>query len=149
MSEREIAALDSSVVVASLAPWHDEHAPARRLLTALLADPETHRVILPLHVLVESYSVLTRLPSPKRISPARASELLRLTFEGKAAIVDRPHQDVWSFLDEAQRKGVAGGAAHDAAIADLAREAGARVLYTFNKRHFELFAAPGIEIRSP
>lgn len=149
MSERQLVALDSSVVVASLAPWHAEHGLARGLVATLLGQPELHRVILPRHVLVESYSVLTRLPSPRRISPERACEILRLTFEGRAEIVDRPYQDIWNFLEDARRHGIAGGAAHDAAIADLARQAGARVLYTFNVRHFERFAGPELAVRSP
>lgn len=149
MAERELAALDSSVIVASLSPWHGEHAVAHRLLATLLAGPDRRLVVLPRPVLVESYSVLTRLPSPKRISPARAYEALRLTFEGKAEIVDRPHQEIWGFLEEARRRDIAGGAVHDAAIADLARAAGARVLYTFNRRHFVPFASPDLEIRSP
>lgn len=149
MPEREAAALDSSVVVASLSPWHARHGPARGLVARLLDRPGLPRVILPRHVLVESYSVLTRLPAPLRISPESASEVLRLTFEGKVEIADRPCQSIWSFLEDARRTGIAGGAAHDAAIVDLARGAGARVLYSLNLRHFERLAGPDLEVRSP
>lgn len=47
-------AVDSSVVIAAFASWHESHESARR---ALAARP---RAIA--HAAVETYSVLTRLP---------------------------------------------------------------------------------------
>lgn len=65
-------AVDTSVVVAAFATWHDGHGAA---LAALDRHPR-----LPAHVLLESYSVLTRLPPPHRTSPATASSFLELRF---------------------------------------------------------------------
>ena len=54
-------AVDSSVVIAAFASWHEHHAIARKAMTA--------RPRLIAHAAVESYSVLTRLPPPHRASP--------------------------------------------------------------------------------
>ena len=51
-------AVDTSVVVAAFASWHQGHTSA----TAALA----RRPRVPAHVLLETYSVLTRLPPPHR-----------------------------------------------------------------------------------
>lgn len=47
-------AVDTSVVVAAFASWHEGHASA---VSALARRPR-----LPTHVTVEAFSVLTRLP---------------------------------------------------------------------------------------
>ncbi len=51
-------AVDTSVVVAAFASWHEGH---RSALAVLARHPR-----LPAHVAVESFSVLTRLPPPHR-----------------------------------------------------------------------------------
>jgi hypothetical protein len=55
-------AVDSSVVVAAFATWHEHHALARAAMS--------NRPRLVAHAAVESYSVLTRLPPPHRANPS-------------------------------------------------------------------------------
>ena len=55
-------AVDSSVVIAAFASWHEHHAIARKAMAA--------RPRLIAQAAVESYSVLTRLPPPHRASPS-------------------------------------------------------------------------------
>ncbi len=52
---------DTSVVIAGLSSWHPDHDLAR----PVLADKPP----ILAHVLSESYSVLTRLPAPRRLDP--------------------------------------------------------------------------------
>lgn len=47
-------AVDSSVVIAAFATWHEHHAIARKAMAS--------RPRLIAHAAIESYSVLTRLP---------------------------------------------------------------------------------------
>ena len=54
-------ALDTSVVVAALLAFHERHAVARSVVDDALRDGGA---ILPVPVVFEAYSVLTRLPSP-------------------------------------------------------------------------------------
>lgn len=149
MTETAILALDTSVVVAAVSPWHENHAPARKLLARLLAQLDQHTVVLPRPVLVEAYSVLTRLPKPQRLVPQQALALLKQTLEGRVQVAQRSSLECWDFLESLARRGTAGGAAHDAVILDLAKHAGATSVYTLNLRHFVLLAPPGIEILSP
>ena len=58
-----VKAVDSSVVIAAFASWHEHHAIARKAMTA--------RPRLIAHAAVESYSVLTRLPPSGPRRPTR------------------------------------------------------------------------------
>ncbi|MEX2240756.1 MAG: PIN domain-containing protein [Burkholderiales bacterium] len=69
-------AADTSVVVAAFASWHEGHAAALRALG--------RGVRVPAHVLLESYSVLTRLPPPHRAA-ARHWTAPLLTRDRRAA----------------------------------------------------------------
>jgi hypothetical protein len=51
-----LIAVDTSVVVAAFASWHEGHLAA---LECLRRDPR-----LPAHVAIETFSVITRLPAP-------------------------------------------------------------------------------------
>jgi hypothetical protein len=57
-----VKAVDSSVVVAAFASWHEHHVIARKAMAS--------RPRLVAHAAVESYSVLTRLPPPHRAQPS-------------------------------------------------------------------------------
>ena len=61
-------ACDTSVLVAGFARWHAEHTVAADAL---------HRVDAVVdHVAVETFSVLTRLPPPRRVAPQLVTEFL-------------------------------------------------------------------------
>ena len=140
-----LVALDASVLVAGVLTWHEHHETSRRQLAAL--GRARRGPCVPIHSLLESYAVLTRLPSPHRLRPADAWELLHESFGGWAPAP--MSEDVWSFLDEAARRETAGGAIYDAAILESALLAGAGVLMTWNVAHFERLNRGRIEIRRP
>lgn len=149
MTETTIVALDTSVVVAAVSPWHENHAAARTLLARVLAQVGQPTVVLPRPVLVEAYSMLTRLPKPQRLIPRQALELLQRTLEGRVQVAERSSRESWAFLESLAQSETTGGAAHDAVILDLAWQAGATRIYTLNLRHFVPLAPPGVEILSP
>lgn len=68
MSRMVVETCDTSVLVPALLSWHERHDDARRAVHGVRG--------VPAHVLVESYSVLTRLPAPSRLAPAAAADLL-------------------------------------------------------------------------
>ena len=127
-------AVDTSVVVAAFATWHDGHGAA---LAALDRHPR-----LPAHVLLESYSVLTRLPPPHRTSPATASSFLELRFAAPPLGL-RP-ADYRGLVETAMRGGLAGGSVYDALIAWTAKRAGATLLTRDHRavRVYEVLGAP-------
>jgi predicted nucleic acid-binding protein len=127
-------ALDTSVVVAGLVARHEHHERASIALTTALTGDQA--VILPIPALIESYSVLTRLPAPFRISPSAAHEALTRTFAEKAVLAPLSSSAAWSFLESAAQSQIAGGSTYDAAILACARAAGASRLLTLNAKDF-------------
>lgn len=111
-------AVDTSVVVAGFATWHEGYRPAA---AALARKPR-----VPAHVLVESYSVLTRLPPPHRAPADLVAAFLAERFaEAPLALSPRAHLEL---IQTSARIGLAGGAIHDALIAATVRDAGATLL---------------------
>ncbi len=63
---------DTSVVVAALSAWHEQHDVAARALERV--------TVLPAHVMLEAYSVLTRLPGGLAVPAATAADVLGRRF---------------------------------------------------------------------
>ena len=126
-------ALDTSVVVAAFATWHEGHASA----TAALSDGPR----LPAHVLVETYAVLTRLPPPHR-APADVVEAF-LGEHFTAALLTLPGPAQREMLRLAVRRGLGGGAIYDALVAATAKHAGATLL-TRDRRATPVYEAVGV-----
>jgi predicted nucleic acid-binding protein len=98
-------------VIAALSGWHEQHEEA----AAALESVES----LPSHVLVEAYSVLTRLPGGVAVPATAASDVLSKRFSGPPlALSSRERRSVLRVLAEA---GVFGGAAYDGLVGLEAR----------------------------
>jgi predicted nucleic acid-binding protein len=65
-------AVDTSVIVAAFASWHESHALARRAL-----DQQPSLIA---HCALETYSVLTRLPAPHRAPADLVAQFLTARF---------------------------------------------------------------------
>jgi len=127
-----VIAVDTSVVVAGLASWHEAHTAARR---ALARQPR-----LPAHAALETYSVLTRLPPPHRFAPGLVGELLAAQFpEPLLTLPGRQHESLIAIAVEA---GVTGGAIYDALVAATAKHAGATLL-TRDRRAIPVYELVG------
>ncbi len=129
-----MTAVDSSVVVAAFASWHEAHASA----TATLA----RKPRLSAHVLIESYSVLTRLPPPHRAPGAVVAEFLSAEFGGDLLLL--PEAAHRNLIELAARKGLAGGAIYDALVAATALHARATLL-TRDRRAAATYEAVGAD----
>lgn len=124
---------DTSCVIAALLDWHEHHEAAAREISSRLEAGE--RIVVAAPVLVESYSVLTRLPSRHRLTPKDALALLTVNFfECSAVALDTASYR--ALLERAPAQAVAGGRTYDAVIAQCAIRAGVAHLLTFNERHF-------------
>jgi predicted nucleic acid-binding protein len=145
--ERARLALDASCLVALLCDWHEHHFATLSAVEGRLESGARLAVAAP--VLVETYSVLTRLPAPQRLSPGDAFHLLAQNFEEKADAVTLGADEYWSLLRTGPTTRVYGGRIYDAVIAACARKAGARELLTLNRRDFESFADESLFITSP
>jgi predicted nucleic acid-binding protein len=111
-------AVDSSVVVAAFATWHEHHAIARKAMQS--------RPRLVAHAAVESYSVLTRLPPPHRASPSIVHAFITDRFtEPFLALSETGYQEL---LAMAAARKILGGPVYDALIACTAAEHQATLL---------------------
>jgi predicted nucleic acid-binding protein len=110
--------VDTSVVVAAFASWHEGHSAA----TAALA----RKPRVPAHVLIETYSVLTRLPPPHRAPASMVVTFLAERFTG--APLTLPPRAHLRLVEQAAAAGITGGGIHDALIAATALHSKARLL---------------------
>ena len=139
---------DTSCMVAAVCGWHVEHEAAVREIKTRLARGES--LVLAAPSLVEAYAVLSRLPPPRRLTPAASWELIRASFvDGAAKVVALEVGDYKRLLEEGAARAVAGGAIYDAIIVACAVAARAEVILTFNERHFHPLAPPGIRVVVP
>ncbi|RBY74530.1 VapC toxin family PIN domain ribonuclease [Geodermatophilus sp. TF02-6] len=110
-------AADTSVLVAACASWHESHPLARAALPGA-------RLVG--HCVVETYSVLTRLPPPHRMPRELAAEFLDRI--AASAPLTLPAEEVRRLPQVLADRGVAGGAAYDALIAVTALHHGAELV---------------------
>lgn len=127
---------DSSVLVAAFARWHGEHAAAAAAVATVDALVE--------HTAVEAFSVLTRLPPPRRAPAALVVAFLGHHFPMDLTRLPAPGSA--RLLDVAARAGIAGGAVYDLLIGLAAGTAGATLL-TLDRRAAETYQAAGTTFR--
>lgn len=107
------------------------------------------RMIVAAPALIETYSVLTRLPAPHRMSPADALSVVEANFLRKVKIVALDAAAYGIILRAAPAAGVSGGRIYDAVIAACAKKEKVQTLLTFNEPHFRHFADPDLLIVVP
>jgi len=129
-----VIALDTSVVVAVFASWHEGH---RAAVDALRSAPR-----LPAHVVVETYSVLTRLPPPHRASADVVVDFLERRFPEPYLIL--PEEEHRNLLRDAQASAMTGGSIYDALVAATAMHAGATLL-TRDRRANNVYRSVGAD----
>lgn len=111
------------MLIAGFAGWHESHEAA----DAALSDDVD---LIPAHALVETYSVLTRLPAPLRAPADVVSGYLAAV---DAEIVVLSAAEMRALIATFGARGVTGGQTYDAVIAATARRHGATLL-TLDRR---------------
>ncbi|HKR62175.1 MAG TPA: PIN domain-containing protein [Thermoanaerobaculia bacterium] len=138
-------AADATVLVAAVVSWHERHRVACAAIESALARKS---LVIPAPALVESYAILTRLPAQHRLTHADAFHLLRSSF-ATARIASAKSRDGWSALRRWSVAAIGGSDAFDAALVEIARDAGAKTLLSFRRAELERLAINGIEIVEP
>lgn len=127
-------AVDTSMIVAGFASWHEGHASA---IATLARKPR-----IPAHALVEAYSVLTRLPPPHRAAPAVVSAFLAdRCAQPPLGLPPGAHLPLIALVAGA---GLHGGSIHDALIAATVKHARAR-LVTRDRRAAATYEHVGVD----
>jgi predicted nucleic acid-binding protein len=93
------------------------------------------------HAKFEFFSVLTRLPMPKRLDSADATRLIHQEF-GESRFL--PSDSMGSLLDEFTRLGITGGMVYDGLVAATARHHGLE-LVTCDHRAESIYQSLGIQ----
>jgi predicted nucleic acid-binding protein len=130
-----VKAVDSSVVIAAFATWHEHHAIASKVMSG--------RPRLVAHAAVESYSVLTRLPPPHRAHPSIVHAFLIERFtEPFLTLSETGYQELLATVAAGQ---ILGGPAYDALIAFTAAEHQATLL-SFDQRAAVTYETVGASV---
>lgn len=129
-------ACDTSVAVAALDSTHDAHSPCRRVLVDL-------RPAIAGHAAFETYSVLTRLPLPLRLTAEQASSVLAAAFPADCWIDAAGMRQLWERLAPL---GIVGGSVYDALVGQAAALAG-RTLLTRDRRAERTYQSLGVGYR--
>ncbi len=106
-------ACDSSLLIPALIAQHRDHRAAQASMAAVTAVPG--------HVLLETYSVLTRLAPPLRITPRDAAAALAKL---RTEVIELSPAKRRQLIGDCARRGIGGGAVYDALVAATATEHG-------------------------
>ncbi|MGI8425838.1 MAG: type II toxin-antitoxin system VapC family toxin [Actinomycetota bacterium] len=104
--------VDTSVAVALVVADHTAHETTIEALGG-------RRLGLAGHAAFETFSVLTRLPSPARRTPAAAARLISVNFPNTKFISP---QAASGLVERLSHLGIAGGSVYDALVAGAAEE---------------------------
>ncbi len=122
--------LDSSVLIAALAPDEDRHAES----LALLMQGEA---VIYAHALLETFSTLTGGRLGVKVDADFAAQLLSQTVMPRVQVVELTADELLAALRLARLHGVRGGAVYDFMHLVAARKASVAVLYTLNLTDFQ------------
>ena len=131
-------ACDTSVALPLLVRNHTAHD----LVSAWAEGKTLH---LAGHALAETYSVLTRLPTGLRASPADAARLLAARFAAPLLLDEQTARDLPQVLAGLD---IAGGASYDALVALAARDHDA-TLVTLDARARGTYEIVGVTVMLP
>jgi len=121
-------------VIAGLSAWHEQHERAAQALAGI--------DVLPAHVVVEAYSVLTRLPGGLAVPAAAAAGVIARRFPNAPLCLARAERA--TLLEQLAGAGVFGGASYDGLVA-LEAHAHGRALLTLDERAQVTYRRLGIE----
>jgi predicted nucleic acid-binding protein len=131
-----LIAVDTSIVIAAFASWHQSHA----LAAAVVAEEPS----LPAPCALEAYAVMTRMPPPHRVEVEVAREFLVRAFPAEVLVL--PPARSMRLIDELAGMGISGGASYDAVIAMTASHHGCQ-LATLDARARATYERVGVAVR--
>jgi predicted nucleic acid-binding protein len=127
--------VDTSVAVALSVADHTHHEAVFKALSG-------RRLGLAGHAAFETYSVLTRMPPPARLTPAAAGRVLHINFPHSRFLGPRSAAELLASLPG---HGLAGGSVYDALVGAVAKEHGIP-LGTRDRRAAHTYRALELEV---
>ncbi len=129
-------ACDTSVAIAALDPTHEAHTVCRRAVVDL-------RPALAGHAVFETFSVLTRLPVPLRLSADQALSVLAAAFPAECWLDAAGLRDL---REQLAVLAIVGGSVYDALVGQ-ACVANGRTLLTRDRRAERTYRSLEVEYR--
>ena len=126
---------DRSVIVAAHLPSHADYPNSRFWLER--ARQNAFEFVVAAHTLLETFSVLTRLPLTQRIMPSIAFHFIETNFLSVAKVVSLTAGDCQDLLKSLAITGTSGGVVYDSLLVKTAELTQADVLLTLNLKHFK------------
>lgn len=137
------AFLDSSVLVAALAPDEPKHSAGLALLLQ-----GGHCIYS--HALLETFSTLTGGKLGVRVTSDLAAQMLSETILPRVTVIELSTAEIMAALPVAQSRGVRGGCVYDYMHLLAAKKGNASVIYTLNMDDFQhLRRGDDPEVRLP
>ena len=125
---------DTSVLVAAFVNAHPRHANCLPWLQKV--KKKEIEGIISVHSLIETYSILTKLPLSPRINPALALNLIKENILEDFELVTYGKKDYINLLDELSHGNIADGASYDGLILNAAKKVTADKILTLNVNDF-------------
>lgn len=139
---------DTSVLVAGMVDFGARSGASMRVIDAV-ASGEIGHPRTAWHCCLEFFSVTTRLPQEYRLDPETAWRFVRDEILARFSMEQLPAAGFGAFLAAAVGDGIAGGGIYDAHIGEIARQSGAELLVTDNRRHFTQLLRHGLRVLTP
>ena len=138
---------DTSILIGGLIDLGDNSKVPIAIIDEIAAG-KIPRASTAWHCCLEFYSVATRLPEEFRLSPHVALQLLdnEVLSRLRIGFLQENHQR--AFLFDSVAEDIAGGRIYDAHIGYIARQMGASVIVTENKKHFNTALKRGLLVLS-
>jgi predicted nucleic acid-binding protein len=138
---------DTSVLIPALVDQLSNHQSAFAVFSSFTAGE--HKGYCSTHALAETYSVLTALPLPQKISSVEAELLIRESLIGRLEVVELSTMEYQRAIQNAGDKGLLSGIIYDALHVEAAKKASCSRIYTYNIDHFRSLIPEGITVTSP
>lgn len=136
---------DTSVLIRGMLDWGPAGAACHRVLDAV-SEGRLRGSLTAWHCCLEFYAVTTRLPEEVRLTSAAAAQLVVDEILARLRVLQMPHAHHQEFFRTVAAEPVMGARIYDNHIAEVARQAGAKVVVTENLRDFAALTRHGIRV---
>jgi predicted nucleic acid-binding protein len=124
--------LDSSILIAALAPDEASHS---HCLTLLKGDGN----VIYSHALLETFATLTGGRLGVKVDGGLAARILSETVLPRVRVIELHYHEITSALTTSKERGIRGGAVYDYRHLIAAKKAGVAAIYTLNRNDFLAF----------
>jgi predicted nucleic acid-binding protein len=130
--------LDTNVLLAGSLGEHSQHALAQPVMESIQTGKTNGYTSG--HAILETYSILTRMPTLPRIPAAQSLALVQENILKHFTVIALTASEYSSLVTRLGREVIGGGQVYDALHLECARKAGVDKIYTFDVRHFQALA---------